>query len=190
MNSLTANDIIIVLRVKGTKNHFSIDPKDLTTAFDLLEQCLYESDIVDIQEASKYLKLSQVLTDACEHRIKKYRNRRIRLYAANTGSIEIIGAVAGVAYFVLQSTIGEALKDGFKESTLYPELKDTFKAIFSAKPYRIVEFVRTKFASNRINGNVIINSKSENTPSKIIIEIEPKEDKESRFSVPIGEIIG
>ena len=52
----------------------------MTVAFDLLEQCLYESDIQDIIEASKKLELSNVVSDAAELRLRKYRNRRVKFY--------------------------------------------------------------------------------------------------------------
>jgi len=183
---ITSDDIIIRIRIRD--KHNLIDPKDLTVAFDLLEQCLYESDVQDVIEATNKLQLSRVVSDAAELRLRRYRNRRVKFYEAHTGSIEIVGLVAAVSYFVLESTVGEALKDGFRESKLYPGLKELFKSIFSDKPYRIVEFLRTKFVSNKLKGDVRIRPKTNNSPTEISVDLLTKEDKDSEQVRTIGEI--
>src|SRR4051794_10571163 len=107
------DDIQIVIHMVDSK---PMEVKAVVEAFNALEMALYDSDRQDIESAAQALNLTTIVKDACLERLRHHRNKRFLLTGASTGSLKIFGLVAGVSYFVLRNTIGESLRDGFKES--------------------------------------------------------------------------
>src|SRR3982074_1517678 len=102
-------DIQIEIHIQGPR---PIDTKSLLEVFNAVEMALYDSDRQDIDLAARALQLPPLLRDAALERLRHFRNKRFLLTGAHAGSIELIGLVAGVSYWVLEKTLAE----GFQES--------------------------------------------------------------------------
>ncbi len=164
------SDIIIELHLPSDG---AIDARTLVQIFDSLEASLYASDRRDIEDAASKLGLAQVIRDAALERLRHYRHQRVLLLSARSGSIELIGAVAGVTYFVLEKTIGQALADGFKNSKSYQVLQDFFRDQIDVKALFIAEAIRRAFAGKQRSASVRAVPRSVNIPNTIIVDIAP-----------------
>lgn len=179
------SDIIIDLHLPSDG---AIDARGLLQIFDSMEAALYSSDRIDIEQAALKLNLSQVIRDAALERLRHHRHQRVLLLSAQSGSIEIIAAVAGVAYFVLEKTIGQALSDGFKNSNSYKILQDFIRDQVDQKALYIAESLRRIFAGKKRNVSVRTLPRSRESPNRIVIEIEPPPQNQPRLGT-IGEQI-
>jgi hypothetical protein len=192
------HDIKIIIRLKNSER--LIDPKFLIQSLEHLENALYESDRKDIEGFSDVLSeqimpnnifpkisISKVINDASLERLRRYKNKRLILTEARTGSIEIIGVVAAVGYYVLDKTIGETVGEAFRESNTGVILKQYFKSVIDKKALYIVERLRESIGSKKRQGEVqYLPSTNENEPTTIVLEISENKDNYEHIS-SLGE---
>lgn len=170
MGEYSRDDIVIELHI-GTGN---VDPSLLVESLEILEGALHASDRHDVERAGSRLELPGFVRDASLERIRSYRHQRIHFREAATGSIVLIGAVAAVALFVLEKTIGEAFADGFKESRVYQELRTFFRDQIDRKALFIAEGIRRGFGVRRRTVSVqVLSSQTRAQRRRIVVEIQP-----------------
>jgi hypothetical protein len=169
------SDIVIKIHLSGTKHHAS---KTLIKCVDTIETALYASDRKDIEQATTDLHTSRLIRDASLERLRQYRNNRLLFFDAKSGSIELFAIVAGVSYFVLKQTIGESVKEGFKESEVGDKLKELIKKQINSKALFITESLRRVFETRKETVDIKLLPPSSYEPNQIIIDIseqtEPK----------------
>lgn len=185
---LSSSDIQIIIRfLEGP-----FDARVLLNTFDNLENALYSSDRRDIEDAAREVGFSHVVRDAALERLRRYRHHRLQITEARSGSVEIIGLVLGVAAFVLSSTVGEAFKEGFKDTHLYEELKYYFQNVIDEKTLFIAEHIRRSFSSKKLPVNVkVLPASSASETQQIVVEIDLTETSEESVRVlPLGEQLG
>lgn len=170
------NDILIKLKLEGDNEH--IDPKYLLQVLESLETSLYSSDRKDIEQVSKeFEEISNVIRDACLERLRQFRHRRLLITEAKTGSIEIIGLVAAVTYYLIDKTVGETLKDTFKESDLNKRIKNYFRQKIDEKSLFITESLRRAFSSKKREVEVKAFPATETEPNTIIVIVKERAEK-------------
>lgn len=162
-------DIRLDIHLSGRNGR--IDPKYLLQVLESIETSLYNSDRKDVEQAARELRLSPVIRDACLERLRQQRHHRMIIVDAKAGSLAIAGLVAGVSYFLLENTLGEAFKEGFKESQVYEQLKDFFRRQVDAKSLTIAENIRRAFSSKKRAVNVKALPASEEQPNIIEVEV-------------------
>ena len=177
-------DIVIQIHLKDSKGLHS---KQLLQAPDTLETSLYASDRQDVERASEKLKIPPIARDACLERLRKYRNDRLLLTGASNGSVELFGVVAGVSYFVLQKTIGETFKEGYKETEVHNNLKDFFRRVVDEKALFISENLRRVFANRKKQAIIKMIPSEKKEPNRIIIDIHGKPIKGEDIVHSLGE---
>jgi hypothetical protein len=163
-------DIVIELRFMRER---PLDAKILSQALDTLEVALYASDRRDIERITLELDLPTLAKDASLERLREHRNRRLLLTEARTGSLILEGVVAGVALFVLKNTLGEAFKDGFRETDSFNRIKDFFRREIDNKALFIAEHIRRAFASRRGSVTVQALPPGSDQPNRIVVELTP-----------------
>jgi hypothetical protein len=70
--------------------------------------------------------LPAVIRDACHHRIRQYEGNSLLFQDAAKGSLLLLGVGSALAYWIVENTVGESLKDAYKESGLHSRLKSLF----------------------------------------------------------------
>jgi hypothetical protein len=182
----TRHDILVQLRMSTAD---AVDVKSLLQALDNLEVALYSSDREDVLRVSSALNIPNFVRDAALERLRNYRHQRLRVTEARPGSLEVFAIVTGVAIFVLQKTMGEAFKEGFKETDIYPRLRDFFRGQINAKTLFIAEGVRRAFASKKRKVMVAALPPPDPTgPTTIDIAVEPPHEEVERERIPtLGE---
>lgn len=119
-----------------------------------------------------FVNSDEVVRDAALERLRHYRQRRVLLRGARSGSFEVAALVAAVSYFVLERTIGEAVADGFKETRVYSELKEFFRGLVDEKHVFIADAIRRSFTSKKRDVRVTAASPPDQ-PHRIVVEIPP-----------------
>ena len=175
----TKHDIAIRLRLGGED---TIHPKDLVSALDTLEVALYESDRRDIERAALKFSIPPVIIDACLERLRGFRNDRIVLATAEPGSIVIGGLVAGVAYYVLQKTLGEIPFEAFKSTQFRRSLVEYFSQLIDDKAIYITERLRAATRAKKHRIDVRLQLHEGETPATILVNSDGRPMK--RHSVP------
>ena len=179
-----SHDIVIKIHLE---NKDGLHSKELLQVLDTLETSLYASDRQDIERASEELKIPAVIRDASLERLRKYRNDRLLLTGANNGSIELFGVVAGVSYFVLDKVIGEAFKQGVKETEFYRDLKEFFRQTIDDKALYIGENLRRVFANKKKQAIVKTIQANDTEPNHIIVDIHGRLIKKEDRVLSLGE---
>ena len=165
-------DIRIELHLHGRDG--MVDSKSLLRILDVIEAAIYNSDRTDVDHAARELQLSPVIRDACLERLRQYRHQRLLLQEARPGSLELIGLVAGVSYFVLERTIGESVSEAYKESRYHARLKEFFRRLIDEKALILAEAIRRLLASRKKEANVRTLPRTENEPNTIVIQVPPE----------------
>ena len=162
-------DIRIELHLDGRDG--MVDLRSLLRILNVLEAAIYNSDRTDVDHAARELQLSPVIRDACLERLRQYRHQRLLLQDARSGSLELIGLVAGVSYFVLEKTIGESISEAFKESRYHAQLKGFFRRLIDEKTLMLAETVRRLLASRKREADVKTLPRKENEPTTIVVQV-------------------
>jgi hypothetical protein len=116
-------DIRIVLRLYGEQ----VLSRDVTGAFDDLEALLFQSDRKLVQDVSRRIALEPLLRDATLERVRLFRGQRIKLDRIGGGSFVFELLVSGIGVWLLKETVGECVKKGWKDSSVYSQLSDAVK---------------------------------------------------------------
>jgi len=178
------NDILIHLRLVGQTD---FDAKFVLEALDTIEMALYASDRNDIELAATVMPMPGYVKDASLERIRHHRHHRLLLREAQSGSIELIGVVAAVSYFVLQRTLGEALKDGFKETSVYDQLRRFFQEVIDDKTAFISDTLTRAFSSRKKQVRVRTRLQGPAEPNRIIIEVAERPETRRLLPASLGE---
>ena len=182
------DDIVVKLHLEGKGG--SIDPKFIFQALEHLEVSVYASDRLDISDAKEVLNLPSIVTDASLERLRKYRHNRIHFIEAKTGSIELIGVIAGVSYFILKNTVGEALKESFKETDEYEKLKTFFKKNLWTKARRISNELKEILHQKKRNFEVkLLPPATEQDPIEIVIDLKKDTDDKNNRIDSFGDML-
>lgn len=158
-----AKDIKIILKIKGkeiksdncNKEYCQnlINPKLLIQVFDSIENALYDSDRVDVEmffkKYAESLNIPSIYRDAALQRIREYRHNRLRLTDAKSGSIELYAYVIAGAYFVLNMTLKETIKEGYKQTDFHKNLANFIKDGIDSKALYIAEKIRKSFSKKK-----------------------------------------
>ena len=130
------------------------------------------------------------MRDACLERLRSFRQQRLQFVEARPGSLTVFAIVTGVSIFVLDRTVGEALKDEFKQTDSYRKLRELFRLRIDVKALHIAEGVRRVFASKarEVQVKALPRSAETKVPNTIVVEVSPEEVRPGREPVrTLGE---
>lgn len=181
------SDIVIELHLSHAG---ALDAKAIVEALGDLEAALYSSDRRDIEMVTAELELSRLVRDASLERLRRYRNQRIKIVDAHSGSLVIVGTVAGVSFWVLEKTLGEAFTEAFRESHAFSNLKEVFREHIDRKYLFLVESCRRVFGRRKRRASVVAPPTNPAEPYRIRIDIEagPAEGKAEGVRT-LGELL-
>ena len=167
-------DIQVKLHFQGRQREGLIDAGDVLKLLDVVEAAVYDSDRDDVIRAATALQIRSVERDACLERLRHYRHKRLLLEDARPGSLELVGLIAAVGYFVLEKTIGESFSDGYKNSELHRRLKEFFQRLIDEKALKIAESIERVIRSRKVQARLrILPPEDNNSPRIFVIDVLP-----------------
>jgi len=179
----TSNDIKIIINIKGNQRRVGegefrrvVEPKLLIQVFDSIENALYESDRNDVVAFFRTYEnnpnISTLTRDAAIHRIREYKHNRLLINKARDGSIAFETFVIAVAAIILNNTLKESLKEGYKSSNLHMLLSEYVKESIDNKTLYIAEKLRKVFAKKKRNVKVNVTQLDNGEPKQIEVTID------------------
>ena len=107
-------------------NHRGVTYEALDTVLSYIAKAVRKLEKKDFELYVQSLRTSgvpEVTIDAARFRFDKLDYRRfVTVTKASTGSIELLILMAGAAYWVIDKTLGETLKDAWKQSPAHAKL--------------------------------------------------------------------
>jgi hypothetical protein len=129
----------ILVRIKYIR-HIASD--DLIKVLRAMDNSVLRTELDELRAVSEeFPELPRIIYDASEARILRYSGRAFLIKQASEGSIILTGAAVGIAYWVLQNTIGETLKETYLESDLQFKIKKLFKTRIDDKAKSLVSHI-------------------------------------------------
>lgn len=166
----------IQIQIHFERRQGLVDSKEVLKLLDVVESAVYDSDRQDVIRAATNFRedISAVTKDACLERLRHYRHQRLLLEEARPGSLELVGLIAAVSYFVLEKTIGESFSEGYKRTELHRKLKEFFRKIIDEKVLKIAESIRRIITSRKVQALVrALPPQDEDSPNIIVIDVTP-----------------
>jgi hypothetical protein len=68
--------------------------------------------------------IPELVRDACRQRLNNFRGNTLLVSAAAPGSFVIAATCTALAYWLVEKTLGETVKEAYKESDLHKKLKE------------------------------------------------------------------
>ena len=156
----------------------SVPSYDLTKCIEHCEDAAYQSEFDDmfVLYSSLASEDFQLFFDAMRFRLSRLKGQILHLDEAQNGSIVLGGIVAGAAFWIIENTLGETLKDAWKESDLHKQIKEILIKNLQVKPKQIASKVKQLIEiDDALNLTVDTDISDEGTSSVVVvIHITPK----------------
>lgn len=121
-----------------TEPHRRLSARVVVKAITAVDAAIMASERKDLRLLRDELSgFPGVAFDAAEQRLGSFRGAGLQLERAESSSILLIGAVAGISIFILQNTLGETLKEAWLDSDGHRRLKGFLLRQRHIKPYDI-----------------------------------------------------
>ncbi|MCU1002771.1 hypothetical protein JAK44_17660 [Stenotrophomonas maltophilia] len=106
----------------------SVSTESLVAILNALESAAYQAETAELRQLRRsFPSLPEVATDAAAYRLQNEKGRVVRYSSADDGSILLIGAVAGLSYYILDKTLGQTISEAWSESESHERLKAFLK---------------------------------------------------------------
>ncbi len=89
--------------------------------------------------------IDQIVKDACYHRINRFKGNSLRVSETKPGSLILAGVSAALAYWLVENTIGESIKDAYKQSELHEQLKRILLRRFPSRRKKLASKLNSRF---------------------------------------------
>ncbi len=139
-------DIGIHVRFSGRQSFPSALISDV---LDIIDDAIFQTQKRDLEYAKNNIELPELSLDAALHRIDNYHGVNFLLKGSNRGSLIITGIVAGLAFWVLKNTLGETLKEAWKDTDMHRRLKDLLLWRMKGKSKEVKEEIERNFRNFR-----------------------------------------
>ena len=167
-------EIILRLHQIGPKEiPYSVFRKIL----DALNKAVYESENKELDTIqAEFRELPSVAFDAARYRLRQYRYDAILIKDLRPGSLIVAGAVAGVAIWVLQQTLGETLKEAWLASEWHQRIKSLLLRRMGQKRHSLAtdavrRIERAVPSETHVSYDGPVDATVSEEPSRIIIDV-------------------
>lgn len=151
---MSKQDIAIKFEFRGTAAlHAGLFADIVTTT----EAVVYQAQVKELEHLAKSVSgIPPVALDAARQRIKQHRGEALSLVSAQSGSVVLWTLAAGLALYVLKQTLGETLKEAWRESPAHDSLKRALLTDLSEQRTAICQGLQRKFQRKRTLKNARI----------------------------------
>jgi hypothetical protein len=145
-------------------------------AITCINEAFFASELEDLRALRyEFADIPSVAYDAAEHRLLQYKKRSVLLMGINKGSVEIGLIGAGLALWFIKQTIGETIKEAWRETDLHKRIRQFLTSRIHEKRQAIVEDSK-RLLEKRLAASVSVKliDTTERAQIKVQIWISPK----------------
>ena len=114
-------DVSVALRLEGGT---AFPAGFITQTISVVERSAFSTEVEELEAIfEEFPEIPQVVCDACRHRINDFRGNALLVSAAKPGSLVLFATCTALAYWLVEKTLGETLKEAYKESDMHEKLK-------------------------------------------------------------------
>jgi hypothetical protein len=95
-----------------------------------------------------------VATDAALERLRRFDGALLRIIRAENGSLVLEALLLSAAYWLLQQTVSESVKQGWKDSDAHSHLSAWFRRMFDEAPDRFADVVTKRLRRKGYDADV------------------------------------
>jgi len=134
-------DVFLEVRFVGTGFSASLVANVITA----VEESAYQVAVREIDELERSLPdVDSAVFDAMRYRANQYRGRAVTLHSAQSGSILLLGIIAGLSYWLLDKTLGETVKEAWVKSGRHDQIVKMLSERRWAKAEAIVKRIEPR----------------------------------------------
>lgn len=161
MTDAQSNDDTAAIEVELTF-HGSPPTALLVSTIQVCEEEIYQSQRAELEAALEHVgDLPGYVKSVCRRRFADTSCVSLRFTDSRHGSIVLLGALTALGYWIIQHTVGETIKDAYKETGMHDKLKQFLLSRYrrqadelgSALAGRLVRF--TSDAPTQVSVNTI-----------------------------------
>lgn len=142
-NSREPMELVIRLRMTGGD---ALPASFIGQTLSIVESEIFGLDRDELEVIFDYLGgVSDLVRDACYQRIDRYRGSTLLVADATSGSIVLAGVCSALAYWLVENTVGESIKDAYKESGLHDRLKALLTRRFTFRSKELESRLNKRF---------------------------------------------
>jgi hypothetical protein len=113
---------------------------NLSFVLEHINQAIFDVELKELGTLSEaFPELPPIALDAARYRIQRYENKAFLIEEASSGCIVLGGAAALLALWLLQITLGETIKEAWKEDEWNKKLKTFLAQNFQQKLKMLAE---------------------------------------------------
>ena len=140
MAEIDETSLKIVLKVNFEN---AVSTESLVAILNALEKAAYQTETTELRQLRRsFPSLPDVAVDAAAYRLQKEKGRVVHYSNADDGSIILIGAVAGLSYWILDKTLGQTISAAWAESESHDNLKAFLKRRRLSRSQQVEKLVR------------------------------------------------
>jgi len=140
----------IVVRVRCTTNRQGLSAEALSRSLRRVRDAVIDAEEQELSRYVAELDLDETplsrreLADLLRNRMAPYKGRSLVITEVGSGSIIWIGLVGAVVLWIVDRTLGETMKEAWKESRLHRQLKGLSIKVLDEKLHAILNGVLKK----------------------------------------------
>lgn len=139
----------------------------------LIDRAVYEAELEELRSVkSEFSEIPDYIFDAVFMRLYRKAGSLFLIEEARQGSIVFAGFAAGLAYWLLDKTLGETIREAWTASDLHKRIKQFLLAQRGAKANAIGESVKKRLFDEGIEAGI------ETTEEGVVAYVSPHEDDE------------
>jgi hypothetical protein len=159
-------DIRVELRFVGSPR---FPARLVLGAIEAVERAVMRAEVAEINElAEAFPEIPEATFDAVRYRAQQLTAQSLNFESASSGSIILAGIAAAVAYWLLDKTLGETVKQAWEASELHSRVRKFLLTRLSAKAHAIARDIRP---SRWPNAREQVEVRTEDQPRAILIVV-------------------
>jgi hypothetical protein len=161
-------DIRFELRFVGSER---FPARLLLGTIEAVERAILRAEIQEIDEIEKaFPDLPAAVFDAMRYRADRLTAQSLNFETASSGSIILGGVAAAVAYWLLDKTLGETVKQAWEGAELHKRIKGFLLTNMTPKANRIAQDIRPSRWSNS-DGDLTVETVAQEQAILIVVTI-------------------
>lgn len=156
----------------------------LVTTIQVCEEELNQIQRAEMDAALEALGLPGYVKSVCRRRFDDSPGVSLRLVDARRGSVVLVGALTAIAFWIIKNTVGETIKDAYKETGMHERLKQLFLTRIGDQARDLESALTGRLVRRSRGGNAQVFVKAERRRLRTVVVVSVAVSEDSQQSLP------